>query len=110
MSVQITLEGTLKADGTLELDQKVAMPEGRVLVTVQPLVQPAHDDPFWNLMETIWAGQRERGHVPRTKQQIDAELDHFRGDSEAEMQDVERLHEKCLSDRDAEGNSHEGDC
>ena len=41
MSMQITLAGTVKADGTLELDDKVAMPEGHVLVTVQPAVQPA---------------------------------------------------------------------
>ena len=58
MSMQITLAGTVKADGTLELDDKVAMPEGRVLVTVQPAVQPAPDDAFWKVMNEIWAGQR----------------------------------------------------
>jgi hypothetical protein len=51
MSMQITLQGTVKADGTLELDDRVAMPEGRVLVTVRPVVQPDPNDPFWQRME-----------------------------------------------------------
>ena len=63
MSVQITLQGTVKADGSLELDDPVAMPEGRVLVTVRPIVQPDPNDPFWQRMEQIWAGQRARGQV-----------------------------------------------
>ena len=60
MSVQMTLQGTVRADGSLELDDPVAMPEGRVLVTVRPVVQPASDDPFWQRMEQIWARQRAR--------------------------------------------------
>jgi hypothetical protein len=95
MSVQVTLQGTVRADGSLELDDRVAMPEGRVLVTVRPVVQPASDDPFWQRMEQIWAGQRARGHVPRTKEQIDADLQELRDDAEVEMQATERLHEGC---------------
>jgi hypothetical protein len=95
MSVQITMQGTVRADGTLELDDPVAMPEGRVLVTVWPIVQPDPNDPFWQRMEQIWAGQRARGHVPRTREQIDAELRQIRDDAEAEMQLIERLHEEC---------------
>jgi hypothetical protein len=85
----------VRADGSLELDDRVAMPEGRVLVTVRPVVQPASDDPFWQRMEQIWAGQRARGHVPRTKEQIDADLRELRDDAEVEMQATERLHEEC---------------
>ncbi|MGP0065488.1 MAG: hypothetical protein ACLQGP_18030 [Isosphaeraceae bacterium] len=88
MSVQITLQGTVKADGSLELDDPVAMPEGRVLVTVRPIVQPDPNDPFWQRMEQIWAGQRARGQVPRTKEQIDAELRELRDDAEIEMQET----------------------
>ena len=95
MSIQITLEGTVTADGSLELDDRVAMPEGRVLVTVRPVAQPASDDPFWRRMEQIWAGQQARGHIPRTKEQIDAELCELRDDAEAEMQATERLHDEC---------------
>jgi hypothetical protein len=95
MSVQVTLQGTVTADGSLELDDRVAMPEGRVLVTVRPVVQPASNDPFWQRMEQIWEGQRARGHVPRPKEQIDAELRELRDDAEVEMQATERLHDEC---------------
>jgi hypothetical protein len=104
MSMQITLEGTVKADGTLELDDKVAMPEGRVLVTVQPVVQPAPDDPFWTLMEGIWAGQRARGHVARTREQIDAEIDELRIDADAELHAIERMHEEGRPHRGSSGS------
>lgn len=93
MGMQITLQGTVKADGSLELDGRVAMPEGRVLVTVQPVEPPAPNDPFWQRMEQIWAGQRARGHRPRTREQIDADLRELRDDAEAEMRATERLHD-----------------
>jgi len=95
MAIQLTLQGTVKSDGTLELDDKVPMPSGRVLVTVQPVVQPPPNDPFWQRLEQIWSGQRARGHVPRTKEEIDAELQELRNDAEAEMQATERLNEGC---------------
>jgi hypothetical protein len=102
MSVQITLQGTVTADGSLELDDRVAMPEGRVLVTVRPVVQPATEDPFWQRMEQVWAGQRARGHVPRTTEQIGTELRELRDDAEAEMQATERLHDECRRARQDE--------
>jgi hypothetical protein len=93
MSVQITLQGTVRADGSLELDDRVAMPEGRVLVTLRPVVQPTSTDPFWQRMEQIWAGQRAHGHVSRSREQIDADLREVRDDAEVEMQATEQLHE-----------------
>ena len=101
MSVQITIQGTVKADGSLDLDDPVAMPEGRVLVTVRPIVQPDPNDPFWQRMEQIWAGQRARGHVPRTKEQIDAELRELRDDAEVEMQATEQLYDESRRARQA---------
>lgn len=102
MSIQITIQGTVRADGVLELDDRVAMPEGRVLVTVQPVPQPAADDPFHRRMEQIWAGQRARGHVPRTRAEIDAELQDLRAAAEAEFQAVERLHDPRRDESTAE--------
>jgi len=37
MSPQVTVQGLLKADGTLELDTKPELPPGRVTVMLQPL-------------------------------------------------------------------------
>jgi len=107
MSVQITLQGTVQADGTLKLDDPVAMPEGRVLVTVRPIVQPAPNDPFWQRMEQIWAGQRARGHVSRTKDEIDAEIEAMRDEMEDEVQEAIRLQEECRRAREQAGPSRE---
>jgi len=41
MSGIVTLEGTLKSDGTLELDKKPDLAPGRVRVTVEPVSEPA---------------------------------------------------------------------
>jgi hypothetical protein len=102
MSMQITLQGTVRADGTLKLDDLVAMPEGRVLVTVRPIVEPAPDDPFWQRMEQIWAGQQARGHVPRTKEEIDADIKSMRDEAEDEIQETIRLQEECRRAREQE--------
>lgn len=95
MSAQIVLQGTLQADGSLELDEKVPMPAGRVLVTVQPLVPPPPHDPFWKTMEQIWAAQKARGHVPRSVDEIEAERQRLREESEEEIQEALRVHEEC---------------
>jgi hypothetical protein len=69
----VIVEGTLRPDGTLELDGKVDLPPGRVQVIVQPLPALPGDDPFWQRMEGIWRGQRERGHLPRSSGEVEAE-------------------------------------
>jgi hypothetical protein len=90
-ATHVVVEGTIKPDGTLELDSKLELPPGRVQLIVQPLPELPKDDPFWQTMEGIWAAQKARGHVPRTKEQIDAEVRAMRDDAEAELQEVERL-------------------
>jgi hypothetical protein len=54
---EVVIEGTLKADGTLELDEKPNLPAGRVTVVLRQeadLMLPK-DDPFWQRMRAIWA-------------------------------------------------------
>ena len=58
-------------------------------------MQPDPNDPFWQRMEQFWAAQRARGHVPRTKEEIDAEIRELRDDAEVEMQETERLYDEC---------------
>jgi hypothetical protein len=69
----VVIEGLLRPDGSLELDEKPALPPGRVQVIIQPLPQLPADDPFWQRMQAIWAGQKARGHVARTAEQVEAE-------------------------------------
>ncbi len=102
------IEGTLKPDGTLELDQKPTLSPGRVTVVLrrdaavkQP--QPLGDE-FFRMLEAIWAGQRARGHVPPTVEEIEAERQRLRRDGEAEIEAAIRLQEESRRLRhEAEG-------
>jgi hypothetical protein len=67
------LQGTVKPDGTLEIDGKISLPAGPVQVTVVPMPALPKDDPFWQRMQAIWAGQKARGHVPRSVEEVEAE-------------------------------------
>jgi hypothetical protein len=82
----IEVQGTLREDGTLELDDKPDLPPGRVKVTVEPVLDITQTD-VWQVLERIWAGQRARGHVPRTREQIDADLEAARQEDEERMQE-----------------------
>lgn len=71
----VEIQGTLREDGTLQLDQKLNLPPGRVKVTVEPMPVPdLTKTEIWQFFERIWAEQRARGHVPRSKEEIDAYL------------------------------------
>jgi hypothetical protein len=96
----VVVEGTVQPDGTLEVSQKVNLPAGRVHVTVQPVAEPVQPDRFWKMMESIWDDQRARGRTPRTREEIDAEIEAMRNESEEEMQAVERLQEECRHARE----------
>jgi hypothetical protein len=78
----IEIQGTLREDGTLVLDDKPNLPPGRVKVIVEPVPDITQTD-VWQVLERIWAGQRARGHVPRTREQIDAELEAARQEDES---------------------------
>ena len=69
----VELQGTLQADGTLVLDEKPNLPPGRVRVTMQVLPDITQTD-IWRALEKIWAEQRASGHVPRSKEEIDADI------------------------------------
>jgi hypothetical protein len=91
----VILEGVVKPDGTLELPRKLDLPPGRVQVTVERVTETSQPDRFWKMMDAIWADLRASGRPPRTREQIDAEIDALRTEAEEEMQAVERLGEEC---------------
>ena len=97
--IQETFEtlGTVRADGTLVLDRKLELPAGPVRVTVQPVAVSAGSNVvrFQAMMDQIWSGQNARGHIPRTREEIDAEVQLLREEAEEELQAAERLHEEC---------------
>lgn len=84
----ITVEGTLQADGvTLQLEKKVALPPGRVTVTVQaaPPVQAGAGPTMVEVLDRIHRDQQARGRKPMTEEQMAAEITELRaGDDEYE--------------------------
>jgi hypothetical protein len=100
------LQGTLRADGTIVLDEKPDLPPGRVRVTVQPVLDLTQTD-VWQVLERIWADQRARGHVPRSREAIDADITAMRQEDEERMQAIERLHEECQRQRQQQPSADE---
>ncbi len=64
------LTGTLKDGNTLVLDETLRIAEGKVRVTVQVEPEPT----LTEYLEALHARQAARGHVPRTREEIDASL------------------------------------
>ena len=90
----VELAGTLNPDGTLVLDEKPNLRPGRVRVTVQPQLDPTQT-PIWQTLDRIWEDLRLSGHVPRSKEEIDAELEASRQEDEERMQALQQIHEEC---------------
>lgn len=91
-----TILGTLKPDGALELDEKPNLPAGRVRITMEPLPESSPTpDPFVARIEAIWAGQRARGHVPRGEDEVEAERQTLRDESEEGLRQCERIHREA---------------
>ena len=68
------VEGTLKPDGTLELDQKLGLSPGRVQVIVKPLPPVASRcRGLVEVMDEVRQSQRARGYLGRTSQETQAE-------------------------------------
>ena len=80
---QVVVQGTLKPDGTLELDEKPNLPAGRVEVIVRavPPPNPPPED-WWQFLQRARAELEASGHRFRTKEEIDADLEDLRSDNE----------------------------
>jgi hypothetical protein len=92
----VVVEGTLKPDGSLELDGKLDLPPGRVQLIVQPLPELAKDDPFWETMEGIWAARAAAGLTPRTTEEVEAQRRALRLDVEEEIEKARRLQKESV--------------
>ena len=76
----ITVAGTLHADGlTLELAEKLALPPGRVTVTLQSAAAAAGPS-MLEVLDRIHREQRQRGRTAMTESEMAAEISNMRGD------------------------------
>jgi len=93
MATVVEIQGTLRPDGTLVLDEKPDLPPGRVRVTVQPVLDYTQTD-IWQFFERLRAEQQARGFVARSREEIDAEIAASRQEDEERMREIERIHEE----------------
>ena len=93
-TIETVTEGTIQSDGTLILDEPTKLKAGRVQVIMQALPDLPVGDPFWDMMKSIWAGRKARGHVPRSAEEVEAERRETREGWEERQQAIERLQEE----------------
>ena len=88
----ITVQGIIKPDGALELNQPLDLPPGKVRITVQHLeASTVANENIRTFLERIRAEQQARGHVPQTRVDIDADLNALRQEAEDEIQEIENI-------------------
>jgi hypothetical protein len=90
-ATHVVVEGTVKPDGSLELDSKLELPPGRVQLIVQPLPELPKDDPFWQMMERIWADRKAAELISRSTEEVEAQRRALREEMEAEIENAMRL-------------------
>ncbi|MFT3881248.1 MAG: hypothetical protein QM703_16485 [Gemmatales bacterium] len=76
---EAVLGGTLKADGTLELDKPPALPAGRVTVVVRPLISPpASQEDLWQFMQRSRKELEQSGAKFMNEQEVQAHIEWLR--------------------------------
>src|SRR5258707_13986096 len=89
---EVIVEGTLKPDGTLELDEKPNLAPGRVQVVIQTASPPRPTaQGWWDVLQQIWAEQAATGHRGRTREEIDAEINALRDEWEERIAELEKI-------------------
>ncbi|SRR5579885_818648 len=86
---EVIIEGTLKPDGTLELDRKPSLSPGRVLVIVQPVpTNPPNQRRLADVIDEIQRDQQARGFQGRSAEEIEAGLREGEEEYERKMQSL----------------------
>jgi hypothetical protein len=84
----VVVRGTLTPEGTLVLDERPGLPPGRVEVRLSAIEPAAAGEDLMEVLETIHREQRARGFVPRSREEIDADIEAMRrewGEHDAEL-------------------------
>ena len=80
--MMVTIEATLQPDGTtLRLDRKLALPPGKVVVTVQPATDRS-GPVMLEVLDRIQADRRQRGATQPTDEEMAAEIAALRADDD----------------------------
>jgi hypothetical protein len=90
----VVMQGLVKPDGTLELEGKVPLPAGRVSLTLQPMPYSQETDPFFEMLRGIWAAREQAGLRPRSREEIDAQIQEIRDAFDDGVEEVGRRQEE----------------
>ena len=74
MNATYVMTGTLTDGVKLLLDEAPPIPEGKVQVTVQAVVSDSPKQSLLEYLEDLRKRQVARGHVPRSREEIDAQI------------------------------------
>jgi hypothetical protein len=77
---EVVIEGTLKPDGTLDLDQKPNLPPGRVTVVLRQeseQSQPPKED-WWQHLQRIRAEREASGYPFMNEEEVNAHIQWLR--------------------------------
>jgi hypothetical protein len=93
---EVVVEGTLKLDGTLELDQKPNLPPGRVTVALRPVQGPATtQEGWWPYMQRVRAEREAGGYHFLNEAEMEAHLQWLRDDEDR----IDRIHREMDLER-----------
>lgn len=79
---ETVIEGTMKPDGTLELDEKPNLSPGRVTVVLRQESEPATQEGWWPYMQRVRAEREAAGYHFMNEAEMDAHLQWLREDED----------------------------
>jgi hypothetical protein len=74
MGQEYVVTGNLRGGRVVELDESLPVSDAKVRVRIEPLVR-REVRPLNEVMAEIWREQAESGHVPPTREEVDAYLE-----------------------------------
>jgi transposase len=88
---EVVVAGTLRADGTLDLDERPNLAPGRVVVVLRSdrTPEPPPTD-WWHYLQRVRAEYEAAGHAFLTERQMMAHIDELRADDDR----IDRLHDE----------------
>lgn len=74
MTNAYVVTGTLTSATTVQLDEPLPITGGKVRVVVETSTGEPAKLSFQQVVHAIWESQRQRGHVPRSAEEIQAQI------------------------------------
>lgn len=87
-------EATISLGGNPILDHCLNLPAGQAQIIAQTMPELPKGDPFWDMMASIWAGQKARGHVPRSTEEVESSHQEMQEDWEERQLAIQKLQEE----------------